>query len=211
MSRHPDALYEAYSLCVGEIWKGFFLVKLHAFKLFSTFAFFLLIFVGLTTRSKFCLVSSVFFTIKHSVRWHGSTGNSSCQCRRNCFQNWRSLVENFEIWLCCHRKRKERKKFFETWGKKVKQVLRQDPIEAILVIFGRRALIFLVWKLLEKTEKWHHFWAHAQWWAPWRRKNVEKGHLAPSSLTFLLIAIDRNGFCGVKDEGHIYKTLPQIF
>ena len=28
----------------------------------------------------------------------------------------------------------------------------------------------------------------------WRRKNVEKGHLAPSNLTFLIIAIDRNGF-----------------
>ena len=31
--------------------------------------------------------------------------------------------------------------------------LRQDPLEAILVIFGRRALIFFfVWKLLEKME-----------------------------------------------------------
>ena len=49
------------------------------------------------------------------------------------------------------------------------------PLEAILVIFGRRALIFFVWKLLGKNEKWHHFYAHAQWWSPWRRKNVEKG------------------------------------
>ena len=38
-----------------------------------------------------------------------------------------------------------------------------------------------------------------------------KGHLAPSNLTFLLIAIDRNGFCRMKEEGQIYKTLPQIF
>ena len=30
--------------------------------------------------------------------------------------------------------------------------LRQDPLEAILVIFGRRALIFFVWKLLEKMK-----------------------------------------------------------
>ena len=91
--------------------------------------------------------------------------------------------------------------------------LRQDPpLEAILVIFGRRALIFFfVWKLLEKNEKWHHFCAHAQWWSPWRRKNVEKGHLAPSNLTFLLIAIDTNGFRRMKEEGLIYKTLPQIF
>ena len=26
-----------------------------------------------------------------------------------------------------------------------------------------------------------------------------------------LIAIDRNGFCRMKEEGQIYKTLPQIF
>ena len=58
------------------------------------------------------------------------------------------------------------------------------------VIFGRGALIFFVWKLLEKYEKWHHFCAHAQWWSPWRRKIVEKRHLAPSNLTFLIIAID---------------------
>ena len=92
--------------------------------------------------------------------------------------------------------------------------LRQDPpppFEAILVIFGHRALIFFVWKLLEKYEKWHHFCAHAQWWSPWRRKNVESGHLAPSNLTFLLTAIDTNGFRRMKEEGLIYKTLPQIF
>ena len=75
------------------------------------------------------------------------------------------------------------------------------PLEAILVIFGRRALIFFVRKLLEKNEKWHHFCAHAQWWSPWRRKNVENGHLAPSNLTFLLIAIDTNGFRRMKEEG----------
>ena len=31
-------------------------------------------------------------------------------------------------------------------------VLRQDPLEAILVIFGRRAFIFFVWKLLKKMK-----------------------------------------------------------
>ena len=71
-------------------------------------------------------------------------------------------------------------------GKVPHNWLRQDPLEAILVILGRRALIFFVWKLLEKNEKWHHFCAHAQWWSPWRRKNVEKGHLAPSNLTFFI-------------------------
>ena len=40
---------------------------------------------------------------------------------------------------------------------------------------------------------------------------MTKGHLAPSNLTFLIIAIDRNGFRRMKEEGLIYKTLPQIF
>ena len=31
------------------------------------------------------------------------------------------------------------------------------------------------------------------------------GHLAPSNLTFLLIAIDRNGFRRMKEEGQIHK------
>ena len=91
----------------------------------------------------------------------------------------------------------------------VRHCLRQDPLEAILVIFGRRALIFFVWKVLEKL-KMTHFCAHAQWWSPWRRNNVEKGHLTPSSLTFLIIAIDKNGFRRLK-EGQIYTKLPQIF
>ena len=37
---------------------------------------------------------------------------------------------------------------------------------------------------------------------------------APRSIEFnffLLIAIDRNGFCRMKGEGQIYKPLPQIF
>ena len=42
-------------------------------------------------------------------------------------------------------------------------------------------------------------------------KNVENGHLAPSNLTFLIIAIDTNGFRRLKEEGLIYQTLPQIF
>ena len=42
-------------------------------------------------------------------------------------------------------------------------------------------------------------------------QKCQKGHLAPSNLTFLLIAIDRNGFRRMKEEGQIYKTLPQIF
>ena len=42
-------------------------------------------------------------------------------------------------------------------------------------------------------------------------KNVENGHLAPLNLTFLLIVIDRNGFRRMKEEGLIYKRLPQNF
>ena len=32
-------------------------------------------------------------------------------------------------------------------------------------------------------------------------QKCQKGHLAPSNLTFLLIAIDRNGFRRMKEEG----------
>ena len=42
-------------------------------------------------------------------------------------------------------------------------------------------------------------------------KMSKKGHLAPSNVTFLIIAIERNGFRRMKEEGMIYKTLPQIF
>ena len=42
-------------------------------------------------------------------------------------------------------------------------------------------------------------------------KNVEKGHLAPSNLTFLLFAIDTNGFHRMKEEGLDLQKLPQIF
>ena len=44
------------------------------------------------------------------------------------------------------------------------------PVEAILVIFGRSSL-FLFWKLLDRYEKSHHFWAHARWRSLWRLKN----------------------------------------
>ena len=99
----------------------------------------------------------------------------------------------------------------DVWESLAKPFSIQNPLEAILVILGLRALTFFVWKLLEKYEKGHHFCVHVQWWSPWRRKNVEKGHLAPWNLTFLLIAIDRNGFRRMKEEGLIYKTVPQIF
>ena len=39
---------------------------------------------------------------------------------------------------------------------------------------------------------------------------MEKGHLAPSNLTFLLIATDTHGFRRMKEEGLIYKMLPQF-
>ena len=44
-------------------------------------------------------------------------------------------------------------------------------------------------------------------------KMSKKGHLAraPSNLTFLIIAIDRNGFRRMKEEGLIYKTCLRFF
>ena len=85
------------------------------------------------------------------------------------------------------------------------------PFEAILVIFGRRALIFFCLKALEKNEKWHHFCAHAQWWSPWRRKNVEKGHLAPSNSTFFIICDRHKRFSQNERRRIDLQNLPQIF
>ena len=51
-------------------------------------------------------------------------------------------------------------------------VLMQDPLEAIVVIFGRSSLFF--WKLLEKYEKWHHLCANAQWWSPLETQKCQK-------------------------------------
>ena len=86
----------------------------------------------------------------------------------------------------------------------------QDPLEAILVIFGRRALIFFVWKLLEKIKMTPLLCACAVV-ITLETKNVEKGHLAPSNWTFWLIAIDRNGFRRMKEEGQIYKGCLRFF
>ena len=91
--------------------------------------------------------------------------------------------------------------------------LRQDPLGAILVIFGRRALTFFFWRLLpwKNMKNDTTLCACAVVIILETQKNVEKGHLAPSNLTFLLIAIDWNGFRRMKEEGQIYKNLPQIF
>ena len=42
-------------------------------------------------------------------------------------------------------------------------------------------------------------------------QKCRKGHLALSNLTFLLVAMDTNGFRRKKEEGQIYKIVPQIF
>ena len=79
------------------------------------------------------------------------------------------------------------------------------PLEAILVVFGRGFLNFF-WEFLEKYEN-DTTCAISQW----RRKHVEIGHLASSNLTFLRIAIDKNGFCRLKEERQTYKMLPHFF
>ena len=60
--------------------------------------------------------------------------------------------------------------------------LRQDPLEAILVIFGRRALIFFVWKLLKRMKNDTTFVRMRSGDHLGRRKNVEKR--APRSVEF---------------------------
>ena len=89
---------------------------------------------------------------------------------------------------------------------------RPPPLEAILVIFGSRALIFFCLKALGKNGKWHHFCAHAQWWSPWRRKNVKKG--APRSVEFnFFINCNRHKrfFTAWKKKGRSTKRYLRFF
>ena len=85
------------------------------------------------------------------------------------------------------------------------------PLEAILVIFGRKALIFFCLKALWKKKwKWHHFCAHAQWWSPWRRKKCRKK--APHSIEFnFFISCDRQKRSQNERRRADLQTLPKIF
>ena len=82
------------------------------------------------------------------------------------------------------------------------EVVKAGPLEAILVIFGRRALIFFLFE--SSWKKWKNdttFVSMRSGDHLGDAKNVEKGHLTPSNLTFLLMAVDTNGFCRMKEEG----------
>ena len=87
--------------------------------------------------------------------------------------------------------------------------LRQDPLEAILVIFGRRALIFFCLKALEKKWKMTPLLCPCAVMITLETKNVKKGHLASSNLTFLIV--DRNDFRSMKEEGLTYKSCLRFF
>ena len=78
-------------------------------------------------------------------------------------------------------------------------------------MFGRRALIFFVWKLLEKMKNDTTFVRMRTGDHLGDAKMSKKGHLALSNLTILLIAIDRNGFRRIKEEGQIYKSCLRFF
>ena len=89
-------------------------------------------------------------------------------------------------------------------------LLRQDPLEAILVIFGRRALIFLFessWKKMKNDTTFVHMRSGDHLGDAKCRKR------APRSVefNFLLIAIDTNGFHRMKEEGQIYKRVDSNF
>ena len=88
--------------------------------------------------------------------------------------------------------------------------LKAEPLEDILVIFGRRALIFLFessWKKMKMTP----LLCACAVVITLETKNVKKGHLDPSNLTFFIIAIHRNGFRRMKEEEQIYKKFASDF
>ena len=87
--------------------------------------------------------------------------------------------------------------------------LRQDPLEASLVIFGRSSLIFFCSKALGNMKNDTIFVRMRS--VTLETQKCRKRHLASTNVTFLRIVIDKNGFRRMKYEGQIYKTVPQVF
>ena len=87
----------------------------------------------------------------------------------------------------------------------------RTPFEAILVIFGRSVLIFFLFESSWKKMKNDTTFVHMR--SGDHLGDAKMSKKAPRSVefNFLLIAIDRNGFRRMKEEGQIYKMLPQNF
>ena len=151
---------------------------------------------------KTCLTRKWFFK-RH---WTDPTLSRFCYCSGLTYSVWMGIFHSG--WGCAAVNLAKHERFP---GLKWLKAGPPPPWGYFCHLWSKTLHFFFVWKVLEKNEKWRQLCAHAQWWSPWRRKNVEKGHLALSNLTFLLIAIDRNGFPRLKEEGLIYKKLPQIF
>ena len=89
---------------------------------------------------------------------------------------------------------------------------RTPPLEAILVIFGRRALIFLFClKGLGKKWKMTPLLCTCAVVIILETQKCRKRAPRSVEFNFLLIALDTNGFRRMKEKGQIYKMLPQIF
>ena len=163
-------------------------------------------------KSFFVAVGAIFFHRPLTGQGHCTVFCTWCN-----YRCWFCVGKAFWRWFYPRSRKRDHFQTLATGVPKLKTWLGTQRVKAgppwgyFSHLWSESLTFFFVWKLLEKNEKWHHFCAHEQWWSPWRRKNVEKGHLTPSNLTFLLIAIDTNGFRRMKEEGQIYKKLPQIF
>ena len=86
------------------------------------------------------------------------------------------------------------------------------PLEAILVIFGRRALIFFLfessWKKIKNDATFVRMRSGDHLGDA---KMSKKGTSAPSNLTFLIIVIDTNGFADWKKKGWSTKVWFRFF
>ena len=89
-------------------------------------------------------------------------------------------------------------------------ILRQDPLEAILVNFGRRALILFLFESSWKKWKLTPLLCACAVVITLETQKCQKGHLATLNLTFLLIAIYTNDFRRMKEEGLIYKSCLRV-
>ena len=89
--------------------------------------------------------------------------------------------------------------------------LEAGPLEAILVIFGRSFLNSFLFERSWKNMKMTPLLCACAVVITLETQKCRKRHVAPLNLTFLSIAIHRNGFRRMKEEEQIYKTLASKF
>ena len=120
VSRHPDALYAAYSLCESEMRKCFLFGQVACLQTLFHFSFLFVDLCWLGDMVKFLFGKFSYWLFNTALDGMVRLRIGHANACETAFLNSRSYEENFEIRLCCHRTRKEWTKVFEACGKKKK-------------------------------------------------------------------------------------------